>query len=540
MTEEKSMFKKIVSNPRIIILFLSLIIALLFMNPTLTEGVAIRGVDDDSPAMNALPTPITSPDMDIKPRNREVIKSINDVEVRNLEDYARILEGINPGDLVSIETNKENYFLEASSLYDNVTGEEITYLGLNVMAKPTTNIRTGLDISGGTRVLLEPDGEVTGEDVNLIIGSIEQRLDVFGLGDVTVTSANDLFGNVFILVEIGGVNEAEVTELLSRQGVFEAKIGNETIFRGGDQDIIFVCRTADCAGIKPGTCREISANEHSCEYGFSISLSREAAQRQADLTRDLDIIGGPNGYLSENLSLFLDGSLVNELRISASLRGNPVTDIEISGGGSGPTRQAAVDDAMASMRQIQTVIITGSLPVELNIVKVDNISPVVGSGFVKNALLAGLFAIIAVVTIVSIRYREIKISIPMSLTMLAEVILLLGLASAINWSIDMAAIAAIIIAVGSGVDHQIVIAEETLARNKNRKYTLSWKKRLAKAFFIIMAAYFTLVVAMVPLYFAGAGLLKGFAVTTIMGVTIGVIITRPAFAAILQIILNEK
>ncbi len=538
MTEEKSMFKKIVTNPRIIVLVIALILAFIFMNPTFSDGVAIRGVDDDSPASMASPEPLLNPDPDIKPRNREIILSINEMVVNNLEDYSNILNDIEPGETVTLETNKDTYFIQAGSQYDNITGNT-TYLGLEVMEKPKTNIRTGLDISGGTRVLLEPDGELGADDLDVIISNIEQRLDVFGLGDVTVTSATDLFGDVFILVEAGGVNEAEITELLSRQGVFEAKIANETVFRGGDQDIIFVCRTADCAGIKPGTCREVG-DGYVCEYGFSITLSREAAQRQADLTQDLEIIGGPEGHLSENLSLYLDGELTNELRIAAGLRGNPVTDIEISGSGEGPNRQAATDNALADMRQMRAVIETGSLPVELNIVKVDNISPVVGSGFVQNALLAGLFAILAVVTIVSIRYREIRISIPMTLTMFAEVTLLLGLAAMINWSIDMAAIAAIIIAVGSGVDHQIVIAEETLARNKNRKYSLSWKKRLAKAFFIIMAAYFTLVVAMVPLWFAGAGLLKGFALTTIMGVTIGVIITRPAFAAILQIILNEK
>jgi len=39
--------------------------------------------------------------------------------------------------------------------------------------------------------------------------------------------------------------------------------------------------------------------------------------------------------------------------------------------------------------------------------------------------------------------------------------------------------------------------------------------------------------------FAGAGLLLGFAITTVAGVTIGVLITRPAFGAILEILLEK-
>jgi preprotein translocase subunit SecD len=41
-------------------------------------------------------------------------------------------------------------------------------------------------------------------------------------------------------------------------------------------------------------------------------------------------------------------------------------------------------------------------------------------------------------------------------------------------------------------------------------------------------------VALIPLLWAGAGLLKGFAITTIIGITIGVLITRPAFAEMVK------
>jgi len=38
----------------------------------------------------------------------------------------------------------------------------------------------------------------------------------------------------------------------------------------------------------------------------------------------------------------------------------------------------------------------------------------------------------------------------------------------------------------------------------------------------------------------GAGLVKGFAVTTIIGVTIGVFLTRPAFAKIIEVLIGNK
>ena len=56
---------------------------------------------------------------------------------------------------------------------------------------------------------------------------------------------------------------------------------------------------------------------------------------------------------------------------------------------------------------------------------------------------------------------------------------------------------------------------------------------------IITAAYFTTVVAMVPLWYAGAGLLKGFALTTLIGASIGVFIARPAYAKVIEILLKN-
>ena len=53
-------------------------------------------------------------------------------------------------------------------------------------------------------------------------------------------------------------------------------------------------------------------------------------------------------------------------------------------------------------------------------------------------------------------------------------------------------------------------------------------------------SYFTTVAAMFPVSVAGLKLLQGFAVTIILGVTIGVLITRPAFGEIIQILIDRK
>lgn len=282
----------------------------------------------------------------------------------------------------------------------------------------------------------------------------------------------------------------------------------------------------------------IKLPQWSCSFYFSISLNPEAAERQADVTKNLDIITDNSSYryLSEKLQLFLDDELVDELSIAASLKGRPTTNIQITGGGNGTSKDRAIKNTLDNMKKLQTVLQTGSLPVKMEIVKIDSLSPLMGKNFEDNAIEVSLFALLAVACIVFLRYRKLQVAIPMVLSMVSEVIIILGVAALIKWNLDLVAIAGIIVSVGTGVDDLIVLSDETLSKDNEM---LDWEKKRKNAFFVIMAAYFTTVVAMLPLLFAGAGLLRGFALTTILGITAGVFIVRPAFAAALKIFLNE-
>lgn len=556
--------KALLTNGRMITLFLFLIFAIVAINPQFgTEGVAIRNVIQNSSAAQA---GIVSPSPRATPVSREVITVVNGMPIKSVQDYENAIANLQINQSFTIESSGGYYRLIAQpniiavpqNYTRNVTFNQtdgnttiilrkeepvvehivdgVADIGLRVYPAPVTNLRKGLDLQGGTRVLLQPEEAVDSADMDLLVANMQQRLNVFGLSDVVVKQTVDLQGNQFVLVEIAGANEEEVKNLVAKQGKFEARIANQTVFRGGD-DITYVCRTAQCAGIDPNYGCQGDVGSFACRFQFQISLSPEAAQRQAEATAGLEVVGDSSGrYLSEPIVLFLDDSEVDSLQIADSLRGRPVTDISISGSGSGANQQEAIENSLTNMKRLQTILITGSLPVKLSIVETSAMSPVLGESFLKNALLMSALSILSVAVVVFIRYRLLSVAIPMVITMVCEVTLLLGFAALVGWNLDLAAIAGILIAIGTGVDDQIVISDETI---RNEQSSGSWAQQLKKAFFIIFAAYATTMVAMAPLLFAGAGLLKGFALTTMAGVTFGVLITRPAFAAMVKILLKR-
>ena len=525
-----SKIHKIFTNWRVLLLITFLVISVLSIKPQIfgAEGVEIHSMQANSSLAEAgLIIPA-----EVQPTARERILSVNDIPTPTVDEYYAVQAQLHPNMTVRIQTDKQSYTILTSAGTD-----EKVDLGAKVREASSSNLRMGLDLEGGTRILLQPVGEISAEDLETTVNSLKERLNVYGLRDIMVRSASDLEGNDFILIEIAGVTEDEIQELLAKQGKFEAKIGNETVFFGGKKDITYVCRSADCSGIDPRAGCSRAQDVYHCRFFFQITLSPEAAQHHADITRNLKTISeAGNCYLSEDLALFLDDVEVDRLRVGCELKGSSTTDIQISGSGAGVTQADAVNDALQSMKKLQTVLLTGSLPVKLDIVKIDSISPSLGKEFLQNVMLVGVLALAAVSGVVLYRYRKAVIILPMVLVMLSELVMILGFAALARWNLDLASIAGLIVVVGTGMNHFIVITDETLRKEAE---SLDWKSRIKNALFIIMGAYVINLGSLVPLFWAGAGLLKGFALTTIVGMSVGVLIARPAYAAIVKMLLEE-
>lgn len=203
--------------------------------------------------------------------------------------------------------------------------------------------------------------------------------------------------------------------------------------------------------------------------------------------------------------------------------GRPVTQPSITG------RASDEGEAVAELNRVAILLKSGKLPVSVSVGSISTISPTLGGGFLNYSAIAGFAAIITVAGVIFIRYRKIKIAFPIMITLVSEIFMILGVASLIGWQLDLPSVAGIVTAVGTGVDDQIIIVDEVL-RKEEEDRILSIAAKIKRAFSIIFMSAGTIIFAMAPLLFMGLGILKGFAITTIIGVFVGIFITRPAFA----------
>lgn len=475
----------------------------------LQKGVLITSVDSNSTAFEQ------------GLRQGQMITSIDGKTISSIEDYSNAIKDkfISGQSIKTIIQTKELEVIMYSDHAPKITVTEI----------PKTNIKLGLDLAGGARALVQAqDQKLSADEVNELVEITRTRLNAFGLTDLKVLPVSDLSGDNYMLIEIAGATPRDIEDMLSKQGKFEAKIKNQTVFTGGEKDVASVCRgDPTCAGIE--TCQQ-SQGGYFCNFRFSVYLSEAAANRHAEITKDIPINTTPQGnYLAEELDLYLDDNLVDSLFIGEGLKGVATTQISISGSGSGADKEEAYTNTEANMHKLQTILVTGSLPYKLEIVKLDTISPLIGKDFIRSILLAGLIALLAVAIVIFLRYKKFKSSIALLITSISEIIIILGIASIIDWNLDLPSIAGVLATIGTGIDQQIIILDEA-----RQSKLISLKERLKRAFAIILGAYFTALVALLPLLWAGAGLLKGFAITTLIGITAGVLITRPAFTDMIK------
>ena len=458
-------------------------------------------------------------------REGMIITSINGNAIESVNDYSTQIGALNyleenQTSKLTIETkNLEIINLYTKEIVNDISVEEI----------PSTRIKTGLDLRGGARAFVKADVPLDETELDDLISVSEERLNVYGLSDVKFFKVKTSSGDNMMGIEIAGSSPDDLEELIAKQGKFEAKIGNETVFVGGNEDITSIGRSGQDALITE--CFAVE-NGEACNFQFAIWLSPEAAERHYNIASNLTINGS---YLSKQLDLYVDGVKTSSLNIGTVFQNQIITQVSVQGSGSGATRNEALENTKLEMKKLQTILKTGSLPYKLEIVKIDKVSPNLNSQFSKQILIAGLFAIIAVSLVVFIRYRKIKVSAALIAVSLSEVLIILGVSALMQRDFDLPSIAGIIAAIGTGIDSQLIILDET--RDKNESIT----QRVKKALFIIVTAFATTFVAMIPLTgflgfmgigAASAGLLKGFAVTTLIGITTGVLISRPAFAEI--------
>ena len=168
-----------------------------------------------------------------------------------------------------------------------------TYFGLNIGGKQiipgVSQMRMGLDIAGGVRLVYKPEGEnITADGLRVAQTVFRNRLDVKGLNEATVTIDDTSPDNPMIVVEIPGFTDPkEASDFLGKTAKLQFIETTVTQDEDGHTTVTptnIVIEGDDIVGAKsmygPVSGDAMAQNE----YYIQLELSDEAVTKFADAT----------------------------------------------------------------------------------------------------------------------------------------------------------------------------------------------------------------------------------------------------------------
>ena len=382
-----------------------------------------------------------------------------------------------------------------------------------------SELRSAVAAAGGTFISSSPG--VGSDTADTVKRTLESKVNSLGTNDVKVNILTGLGGVAqYVRIEMAGVDMKEAQDIVGKQGLFEIRIqttGNETEHvLYGDRVISVQNPTKTTSGV----------------WGVGFSLDNEGAQTFRQKCIDTGATTNPAAH---NINMYLDGEEVYSAPLSAdlakSIAQSPVNSLSASTG--------TGDEGYEKAKELEVHLRAGALPVEVKVAGSGSTSAVLGDYFKVICIISAIAALAAVAVMVYLRYREPLLVIPMVLTNITEIVILLGVAVFIQ-QLDLAAIAALIAVLGTGIDQLIILTDEVIHEGMVPAKAL-YLKRLKRALLIIITSAATVIIAMFPLIIMDLSTLKGFAIINILGILIGVIITRPAYGKIvMEIMANKK
>jgi preprotein translocase subunit SecD len=377
----------------------------------------------------------------------------------------------------------------------------------------------------------------TREGVEEVLNQRFKQSGGLGSGSASQVTAP---GQQFMVVEVPGADREEVIDLIGNRGQVEIWALYPT--GDGEYETQSLLSQADIAEVG-------GAQQEQGETYVPIRLSDEAGEQFGEAMRQngFDQEGGTRcNYVQEQpleeniqedpgrcLLTVLDGEVVFAAGIAPGLASS-FSDGSFDERPNYRTTTTSFEDA----RELEINMRAGALRTNLDIENRGTtffLLPSLAEQFKPLSLLTGAAAVLAVALVVFLRYRKPKVAAPMLLTAAAEVYILLGFAAAVSLPLDLSHIAGFIAVIGTGVDDLVIIADEIMQQGEVNTSRV-FESRFRKAFWVIGAAAATTIIAMAPLAVLSLGDLQGFAIVTIVGVLIGVLITRPAYGDILRVL----
>ena len=354
---------------------------------------------------------------------------------------------------------------------------------LPIISLVYNKIKLGLDLRGGTYVVLQAQGKIEQDTMAKVKDIVERRVDSLGVAEPVI----QLSGNDRLIVELAGIKDPQkAIDLIGTTAKLEFKIKNK--------DGSYGPTLLEGSAIK-------TANLSQGQFGqpeVAFELNGDGSNKFAEITRE---------NVGKQLAIMLDGKEQSA----------PVINTEISGG-KGVITTNNPEDA----KNLTNLLKSGALPVSIKILEIRTVGATLGSDSIAQTQFAGILSLIFIWGFMFFIYKIPGIV--SNIVLVIYGLLTLGSLSMVGSTLTLPGIAGFVLTLGMAVDSNVITFERIKDElRKGRSLDDSIEYGFKNGLPAIIDGNLTTLLIAIVLFFFGTGPIKGFAVTLSLGTIITLI-----------------
>jgi len=436
--------------------------------------------------------------------------------------------GVITDDAINMETDQEISRLEELLKKNSITFQKVTKEGLGriavqgALADQESKTRDLFDeysrdweyafTADRANLTLKPlvVQAIRDESVNQAKTTIENRVNGLGVSEPLIQRQ----GTDKIVVELPGVDDPDrVKELIKVTAVLEWKL----VKAGPAADEATLLQATN--GQVPDDAEVLKGDPKRGQGGFYLvnKVSVVTGKDLRTIRRTQDEWNNPAVAFSLNSD---GGARFEEMTganigkqiaiiLDKKIQSAPVVESRISRAQGGVIRGRFTPE---EADDLVVVLKAGALPAGIKYLEERTIGPALGADSIRQGLMAGLVAIVGVMTFMVVFYKLSGFNAVAAL--LLNVLILFGALAYFKAALTLPGIAGIILAIGMSVDANVLIFErikEELAIGKGVASAVS--QGFARAFTAIFDSNLTTIISAIFLFQFGTGPIRGYAVT---------------------------
>lgn len=403
-----------------------------------------------------------------------------------------------------------------------------------VVLVATRPVRLGLDLQGGTQIVLEAqDSErqkVDGDTVSRTLEVLRRRVDALGVAEPSLQRS----GNRRIIVELPGVADPkEAVEVIGRTAQLRfhqilsveppagasttttatsapaAAPGGEELVLEGEGGERLRLGPARITGEAVGTARAALSQDLGANWDVEIGF-RGAGERQwVELTGAAAC--APEGDPKRRVAIVLDRDVISSPEVSP--------EVACREGITGGTTVITGDFTEAEAKDLALLIRAGALPVPVQIVEQRTIGPTLGDAAIDASVQAAIIGAALTILYMIAYYRLLGALAAFGLV--AYGLISFAVLLALRATLTLPGIAGFVLAVGMAVDANVLVFERAKEEHAaGRSVRLAVVAGFRRAWSAIADSNATTLLAAVLLFFFASGAVRGFGVTLSVGVVV--------------------